>query len=96
MDEPEKCPWCKNGLYDPPKRKCDEPDFHWKLAGREWTVNEEGQWVATETAAHREGSFDGLLVTSEKSKAKLRVYMAEVVDGQIRVTGSKLIEQEGL
>lgn len=92
MDEPEKCPWCKNGLYDPPKRKCDEPDFHWKLEGREWKLVE-GQWVATETAAHREGSFDGLLVPAEKRRRQIRVYTAELVDGQARVTGSKLMEE---
>lgn len=91
MDEPEKCPWCKNGLYDPPKKKCDEPDFHWKLAGREWKfVNDE--WVAVETADHRAASFDGLLAP-EKERRQIRVYTAEIVDGKARVTGSKLMEE---
>lgn len=80
-DEQERCPWCKARKFDPPKKKCSEPNFHWLLAGREWHQNGEGEWKPIETRQAREEAFDGLLVPADREKEAEAIGTVTIVGG---------------
>jgi hypothetical protein len=96
--EQEKCHWCKAGKFDPPKRKCSEPNFHWLLAGREWHMDGENKWVAVETKEHRQASFDGLLNRGDMKAEAAAIsnvqigtlsFEAQLVDGKLTLVKQK-------
>lgn len=65
MSDAPLCPSCLRGKFNRPRRRCDDVNFHWLLAGREWKLFDEGLWRAVETEQSRRESFDGLLAPKE-------------------------------